>query len=52
MLSVEWPEPGGERFGLSEKLQVSVEVELALLKGLLESVDELAAKEFTEHFLG
>ena len=34
-------------FGLRQKLQVSVEVELAILKSLFERVDELAAKEFT-----
>jgi hypothetical protein len=37
---------------LRKKLQVSLEVELAILEGLLESVDELAAKDFTQHFLG
>ena len=29
-----------------------MEVELAILESLLESVDELAAKNFTQHFLG
>lgn len=52
VLSVEWPEPSGEGLGLGQKLEVPVEVELALLKGLLESVDELAAKDFAQHFLG
>ncbi len=52
ILSVKGPEPSGEGFGLCQKLEVPVEVELALLKGLFESVDELAAKEFTQHFLG
>ena len=52
ILSIEWPQPSGEGLGLRQKLQVSVEVELAILKGLLESVDELAAKNFLQHFLG
>ena len=52
VLSVEWPQPGGEDLGLRKKLQVSLEVELAILEGLLESVDELAAKNFPQHFLG
>jgi hypothetical protein len=29
-----------------------VEVQLAILKSLFESVDELAAKNFLQHFLG
>jgi len=37
---------------LSKKLQVSIEAELAILKSPLESVDELAAKNFLQHFLG
>ncbi len=37
---------------MRQKLQVSVEVELAILKRLFESVDELAAKNFLQHFLG
>ena len=47
ILSMEWPKPSGEDLGLRQKLQVSVEVELAILKSLFERVDELAAKEFT-----
>ena len=46
IFSIEWSEPSGEGLGLSQKLQVSVELELAVLKGLLERVDELAAKDF------
>ena len=49
ILSVEWSQPGGEGLGLSEELQVSMEVELAITEGLLERVDELAAKDFTQH---
>jgi hypothetical protein len=52
ILPVQRPQPGGEDLGLCKKLQVSLEVELAMLKGLLESVDKLAAKNFTEDFLG
>ncbi len=52
VLSVEWPQPGGEDLGLRKKLQVSLEVELAIVESLLKSVDELAAKNFTQHLLG
>ena len=50
VLSVEWSEPGGEGLGLSEELQVSMEVELAVTEGLLESIHELATKDITQHF--
>jgi len=52
VLPVQWPQPGSEDLGLRKELQVSVEVELAILESLLKSVDELAAKNFTQHFLG
>ena len=52
VLSIQRSQPGGKDLGLREKFQVSVEVELAILKSLLESFDELAAKDFTQHFLG
>src|SRR5215472_10125079 len=52
VLSVEWSQPSGEGLGLCEKLQIAVEVELAILKSLFERIDELAAKNFTQHFLG
>jgi len=52
VLSKQRPQPGGKDLGLRKKLQVSLELKLALLEGLLESVDELAAKNFTQHFLG
>ena len=52
ILSIEWSQLGGEGLGLSKKFQVSMEAELAILKSLLESVDELAAKNFLQHFLG
>jgi hypothetical protein len=44
---MERPQPSGEDLGLCQKLQVSMEVQLAILKSLFERVDELAAKEFT-----
>ena len=50
--SMEGPRPGGEDLGLRQKLQVSMEVQLAILKSLFERVDELAAKGFTQQFLG
>ena len=49
VLSVEWSQPGGEGLGLSEELQVSMEVELAVTEGLLESIHELATKDITQH---
>ena len=52
VLPVEWPQPGSEDLGLRKKLQVSLEVELAFLESLLKSVDELAAKDFTQYVLG
>src|ERR1700746_53538 len=52
VLSVQWPQPGSEDLGLRQKLQVSLEVELAILESLLKSVDELAAKDFTQHPFG
>jgi len=52
ILSMKGPQPSGEDLGLCQKLQVSVEVQLAMLKSLFESVDELATKNFLQHFLG
>ena len=52
IVSMERPEPSGEGLRLRQKLQVSVEAELAILKRLFERVDELAAKNFLQHFLG
>ena len=49
---MEWPQPGSEDLGLCQKLQVGLEVELTILEGLLESVDEFAAKDFRQHCLG
>ena len=52
VLSVEWPQPGGKDLGLSEEFQISLEAQLTVLKSLFERVDELAAKDFPQHFLG
>ena len=42
-------QPGGEEFGLRERRQIPGKVQLAMLKGRLESDDELAAKHPPEH---
>jgi hypothetical protein len=42
-------QPGGEGFGLRKLRQIPGKVQLASLKGQLESVDELAAKHLPEH---
>jgi hypothetical protein len=47
--SEQWPEPGSEDLGLSEQCQIAGKVKLAMLKGRLETVDELAAKDASEH---
>ena len=47
VFSEQGSQPGGKGFRLSEEFQVSMEAELAVLKGLLEGVDELAAKDLT-----
>jgi hypothetical protein len=52
VLSIEGPQPGGEDLGLGEKPQVFGEAKLAIVESLLESVDELAAKDFLQDFLG
>jgi len=52
VLPVQWPQPGSEDLGLRKKLQVSLEVELAILENPLKSVDELAAKDFPQHSFG
>jgi hypothetical protein len=52
ILSIEWPQPSGEDFGLCQELQVSVEAELAIQKSLFESSDELATKNFLQHIFG
>ncbi len=52
VLPVQRSQPGSKDLGLYKKFQVTLEVELAILESLLESADELAAKNFTQHFLG
>jgi hypothetical protein len=51
-LPVQWSQPGGEDVGLCQELQVTLEDELAILESLFEGVDEFAAKNFLQHFLG
>ena len=49
VLSEQRPEPSGEGLGLGETGQISMEAELAFLKGLPESSNKLAAENATEH---
>src|SRR5208283_1294808 len=44
VLPVQRPQPGSEDLGLRKKLQVSLEVELAILESLLKSGDEQAGR--------
>jgi hypothetical protein len=50
--SEQWSQPGSKGFGLSEKLQVSMKVELAVLEGTFECLVELAAEDATQYFDG
>ncbi len=50
--SVQGSQPGGKDLRLSEEGEVSVETELAVTEGLLESVDKLSAKDLTQHLAG
>jgi hypothetical protein len=52
VFSVEGSQPGGKSFRLSEEGEVSVETELAVTEGLLESVDKLSAKDSTQNLAG
>src|SRR5215469_6777684 len=45
-------EPSSEGLRLSEEFQVSLEVELAVTEGLLETGDKLATEDATQHFDG
>jgi hypothetical protein len=47
ILSMEWPQPSGEDLGLRQKLQVSMEVQLAILKSLFERVVQ---RDFKQEF--
>jgi len=50
--SKQWPEPCSKGFRLSEGLQVSMKGELAVMKGALERLVELAAKDSAKHLDG
>jgi len=49
VLSEQWSQPREKGLGLSEKFQVSMKAEPAVMKSALECRDELAAKDATEH---
>jgi len=49
VLSEQCSEPRSKGFRLSEELQGSMKVELAVMKGALERFVELAAKDSAEH---
>jgi hypothetical protein len=44
VLSIQWPQPGGEDLGLSEEFQICLKAKLAILKSLLERIDKFAAR--------
>ena len=52
VLSEQRSQPRGEGLWLSERLQTSVEIELASPEGAFESCNKLAAKNTPEHFDG
>ena len=52
IFSEEQSQPGSEGVGLSERSQVSREVQLAVREGLLEASHELAAKDSRQRFEG
>src|SRR6266852_2061820 len=52
VLSEKWSQPRGERLWLSQGRQVSMESQLAVAKGALESGNKLTAKDATEHLDG
>src|SRR5260370_2531879 len=52
VLSEQWSQPRRKGSRLSEELQVSMKVELAIMKGALERFVELSAKDVTEHLDG
>src|SRR5216684_9053470 len=52
VFSEQRPEPGSEDLGLREQSQIAGKVQLAMLKGRLESGDELAAKHLSEYLDG
>ena len=52
VFSEQWSEPGSEDFGLREQSQIAGKMKLAVLKGGLESGNELAAKHPPEYLDG
>ena len=52
VLSEQWSQPGSKGFRLSEELQVSLKVELAVREGVFECLVELAAEDATQYFDG
>jgi len=52
VLSKQWSEPGSEDPGLRQQCQIAGKMKLAMLKGGLETGDELAAKHPPEHLNG
>ncbi len=52
VFSEQWPEPGSEDLGLREQSQIAGKVQLAMLKGRLESGDKLTAKHTSEYLDG
>src|SRR5260370_25608893 len=52
VLSEQWSQPRSKGFRLSKELQVSMKVELAVMKGALKRFVELAAKDSAEHLDG
>lgn len=50
--SEEQSQPGSEGSGLSKRSQISMEAQLIVLEGLLETSDELAAKDPRQHLEG
>jgi len=45
ILSIQWPQPGGEDLGLREEFQISLEAKLPILKSLLEHIDKFVPAE-------
>src|SRR5450759_1221144 len=52
VVSEQWSQPRGERLGLSQGRQVSMEGKFTVLEGALEGRNKLAAKDATEHLDG
>jgi len=52
VFSEQWSQPGSKDFGLSEELQVSMKVELAVVEGAFECLVELAAEDATQYLDG